>query len=407
MLKKLPVTFFIIMSISIGFLSFSKYENNNILQKKVDFLNEQIREEGFNWQAGITTMSLLDPAARLQRLGGLIPAAGLYPENPEEFAPLSVPDYLDWRDRQGKNWLTAVKSQGSCGSCYIFGVVAVIESIYKIESNKPDMEPDFSEQYLLSCSGAGNCSDGGSSNLVLEYIKYNGFSTETCYPYEARDTPCNPCDNWQRGKIEIQDFGLITHFDEDRPAIFNALQKGPVVGWMKVYDDFYHYISGIYKKVASAKYEGGHIFAIVGYDNTEKYWICKNSWGKGWGEQGYFRIAFGEVGIGMWINRVWGVTYSNHTPVFAPLPDQSVKEGDSLSFKVSANDIDNDPITYSSANLPSGAEIDPVSGIFDWTPDYSQAGIYMVTFTASDDNSNTHLNLQITVINVKKGKKKF
>ena len=45
------------------------------------------------------------------------------------------------------------------------------------------------------------------------------------------------------------------------------------------------------------EYVGGHCVCIIGYDDAQKCWIAKNSWGKGWGEQGFFRIGYGECGI--------------------------------------------------------------------------------------------------------------
>ena len=49
---------------------------------------------------------------------------------------------------------------------------------------------------------------------------------------------------------------------------------------------------------ASGRLEGYHAIAVVGYSETEQCWICKNSWGTGWGEGGWFRIRYGECGIG-------------------------------------------------------------------------------------------------------------
>jgi uncharacterized protein (UPF0297 family) len=51
----------------------------------------------------------------------------------------------------------------------------------------------------------------------------------------------------------------------------------------------YHHVSG--------QEVGLHNVVVVGYSEAEQYWICKNSWGTGWGEQGFFRIAYGEGGI--------------------------------------------------------------------------------------------------------------
>ena len=54
------------------------------------------------------------------------------------------------------------------------------------------------------------------------------------------------------------------------------------------------YESGIYKHV-SGTLLGGHDVVIIGWgiEDGTKYWIAQNSWGKDWGEQGYFRIVEG------------------------------------------------------------------------------------------------------------------
>jgi C1A family cysteine protease len=77
--------------------------------------------------------------------------------------------------------------------------------------------------------------------------------------------------------------------------------KGHVCASFIVYEDFYSYKSGVYKYVTGAKL-GGHCVTIVGYNDNPGYWICKNSWDKGWGEQGFFRIAYGQCGIDSWGN---------------------------------------------------------------------------------------------------------
>lgn len=409
MMKKVLGTLCIVSFILTGFIFFSKYENFDAVREKVNRLNEQILIEGLDWQAGVTSVSLLPPDLQLSRLGGFSPDIDIIIDNSVKYDSLSLPDNIDWREKDGKNWQSSIKNQGSCGSCFIFGPVAAIEALYKIETNQPEINPDFSEQHLLSCANAGNCTIGGWDYKVLNYIESSGFPAESCYPYQAQDTPCNPCEDWEKSRIMISGWSYITSSGENRPAVMNALQTGPVVAWFEVYDDFYYYRTGIYKKVASAKYRGGHIVAMVGYNQSEKYWICKNSWGSDWGEKGYFRIAFGQVGIGLYVKRVWGVTVFNSPPVFDSMADQSVKEGDVLSFTVHAVDAEDDPITYSysSPDLPAGAKLDPDSGLFDWTPTYSDAGVYRVRFSASDGKSKVYLDVQITVVNVKKGKKIF
>lgn len=83
-------------------------------------------------------------------------------------------------------------------------------------------------------------------------------------------------------------------------------------------------------------------------------------------------------------------------PVFDPIADQTVDEGQLLTFTVNATDADSDPITYTAANLPRGAAF--ANREFSWTPDYKQSGDFVVTFTADDGNDGAAmLEVKITV----------
>lgn len=83
---------------------------------------------------------------------------------------------------------------------------------------------------------------------------------------------------------------------------------------------------------------------------------------------------------------------------------QAVDEYRSLTFSVEATDFDDDPLVYSASGLPAGASFDPATRQFSWTPDYTQAGEYTVTFTASDGDRpyslSTTKDVTITVRNV-------
>ncbi|MCJ7728553.1 MAG: putative Ig domain-containing protein, partial [Sedimentisphaerales bacterium] len=88
---------------------------------------------------------------------------------------------------------------------------------------------------------------------------------------------------------------------------------------------------------------------------------------------------------------------NNHTPVLETIGNKSVSENSLLSFTVSATDADGDTLTYSAQNLPSGATF--VGQTFSWTPSYTQAGTYSVTFRASDGKSQDSETITITVSN--------
>ncbi len=75
---------------------------------------------------------------------------------------------------------------------------------------------------------------------------------------------------------------------------------------------------------------------------------------------------------------------TNNPPVITAPGNQAVNEGELLAFAVSATDLDNDPLTFSVQNLPTGANFDAVAGEFTWMPGFAQAGVYAVTFAVSD-----------------------
>ena len=81
----------------------------------------------------------------------------------------------------------------------------------------------------------------------------------------------------------------------------------PVIACFHVYEDFFHYKSGVYTHTVGG-FAGEHCIAIIGYEGGG--WICKNSWGPGWGENGFCRIGFGQCGIDTW--ETYGIELSAH-----------------------------------------------------------------------------------------------
>ncbi len=90
-----------------------------------------------------------------------------------------------------------------------------------------------------------------------------------------------------------------------------------------------------------------------------------------------------------------------NAPIFNQIGSKTVNENQTLQFTVSATDPDGDEINYSASNLPSGAIFNFSSRIFLWTPDFTQAGNYLVVFTATDStNLSTSMTVNINVLNV-------
>jgi len=78
------------------------------------------------------------------------------------------------------------------------------------------------------------------------------------------------------------------------------------------------------------------------------------------------------------------VTDVNQAPDLVDQPDTTIAENQYLTFTLEANDPDNDSIWFASPDLPEGAALNSLTGVFWWTPTYAQSGLYTVTFVATD-----------------------
>jgi hypothetical protein len=96
------------------------------------------------------------------------------------------------------------------------------------------------------------------------------------------------------------------------------------------------------------------------------------------------------------------VVNTNRDPVVAAVADQTIAENTLLTVAPSATDPDGDTLAWSGAQLPGGAAVDAVTGVFAWTPTFAQAGIYAgVTLSASDGNGGEDsTSFAITVMDV-------
>jgi C1A family cysteine protease len=202
------------------------------------------------------------------------------------------PQSIDWRNMNGKNCVTSIKDQKGCGSCVAFGTTATLESMVLIEQDKT---MDLSEAELFFCGGAGDagCGTGWWPENAMPYLLQKGLSEESCFPYQDSDIPCNTCSDRDKQAIKIKKHVAILDVNQRKDYLSNI---GAMIGCFEVYRDFMSYSNGIYSHVAG-EFLGGHCIGIIGYDDNEGCWICKNSWTEGWGESGFFRIAYGECNL--------------------------------------------------------------------------------------------------------------
>lgn len=215
----------------------------------------------------------------------------------EALSGVTAPPSWDWRNYNGANWLSPVRNQSSCGSCWAFAAIGITEAHYNIISGNPDLNLDLSEQELVSCSGAGDCG-GGSSISALDYIKNTGVSDEICFPYTASNSVCSKCADWATRLTSIDNYHYQYYPANSATTKDKLINYGPVVVYMGISSEFGGYWDGdIYRCNDDSSIN--HAVVIVGYNDMGNYWIVRNSWGANWGpdNDGYFKVGYGECDI--------------------------------------------------------------------------------------------------------------
>ncbi|XP_058751050.1 zingipain-2-like [Vicia villosa] len=194
----------------------------------------------------------------------------------------NVPTNFDWRQHGA---VTDVKFQGICGCCWAFTAVAAVEGIVKIKSGKLI---SLSEQQLLDCDyKSRGCTNGHFETAFASIIQTHGILKESDYPYQGVKQTCQINGNIQPA-AQISNYKFVTSNDEKQ--LLQAVAQQPISALIAMGGEFRSYKEGIYS--GSCGKVINHALTIIGYGESEgkKYWLIKNSWGKGWGENGYMRL---------------------------------------------------------------------------------------------------------------------
>jgi hypothetical protein len=308
-------------------------------EQELESIRQAIRNTGATWTAGDNWIMQMAPEDRHVVLGGNLPDFDVLPDGsmlllsikPTAGASLSS---FDWRSQNGSNWMTSVKNQESCGSCAAFASIGSLEAILRITKGDPNLSVDLSEQHLFSCGG-GNCTNGWTLDGAASYLQSYGVPDEACLPYTQSDNNCySTCSDWASRAVKITSWSSVTNSSADTTALKNAISSRPIPCRMAVWQDFYSYSGGVYQ-YTSGTLSGYHFVVLVGWDDAQDCWICKNSWGGTWGESGYFRIKTGQVEIGTYA--VSMVTASSPPPsssVEIRMPSQNYRPGDTFYCNV-------------------------------------------------------------------------
>jgi cathepsin H len=267
------------------------YSNEEVAHRRAIFHDtlaeiNQINSENRGWEAGINEWSDLT-WAEFQARFLMAPQKCSATKGNHVMSGVQADPAIDWRQ---KGVVTAVKNQGSCGSCWAFSTTGAVESAYAIKTGKL---VTVAEQQLVDCAGAfeNEGCRGGLPSQAFQYIMYaGGIQDSGSYAYTGRDGTCK----FNKAKVVISLRDEVNITEKAENELFDAIgAKGPVSVAYQVSSDFRSYKSGVYdsKQCKSGPMDVNHAVLAVGYNSTAAgvpYYIVKNSWGTSFGISGYF-----------------------------------------------------------------------------------------------------------------------
>ncbi|KAF3429884.1 hypothetical protein E2986_09760 [Frieseomelitta varia] len=227
---------------------------------------------------------------------------------------VGIPSKFDWRD---KGVITPVRSQGSCGACWAFSTVEVVESMYAIKNGTLYT---LSVQEMIDCAKNSNFGcEGGDICSLLSWLlasKVQIFQ-EFTYPLVGKTGTCKlgktidktpgikirdfTCDSIRHTivfavkKIKgLTDFSFVDAEDE---LLITLATHGPVAAAVNALS-WQNYLGGVIQYHCDGSFDNlNHAVQIIGYDKSAAipHYIIKNSWGTNFGDKGYMYIGIGSI----------------------------------------------------------------------------------------------------------------
>lgn len=268
---------------------------------QLEEVSQAIKFQNLGWEAGHTGIGHLVAQGSFGGFGLQArykeSSGGRFPRRRAALAfavTAPLPEAIDWRSYQGRDYTTGVHDQGTCGACVAFATNAALEARLKIKMQDPYLSIDLSEAHLFFCGGPNDgCEAGWHPAEALKFCRDNGVCAERDFPYAPNQLSCDEAKRNLQIALRVSKWRRVVASAERKRAI---IDRGPVIAGMRIFADFGWYRSGVYRPT-TADVVGLHAVAVMGYDDRKGCWLIKNSWGTSWGEGGWARVGYGSCGI--------------------------------------------------------------------------------------------------------------
>jgi C1A family cysteine protease len=226
-----------------------------------------------------------------------------------------LPSKYDLRE-QGR--VTPVKNQGNLGTCWAFATLTALES-----SLLPEEQQEFAEDHMTLCNSfSQEQNDGGDYTMSMAYLAawqgpvlaeddpYGDEQTDTSLTAVKHVQEMQVCESGDQQKIKE----AVFKYGGVQTSIYSTLQISDATS------SYYNSDTHAYCYQGSEK--SNHDVVIIGWDDSysrdnfstppqeDGAFICQNSWGTGFGENGVFYISYSDSNIG-----IHNVVYTKVEPV--------------------------------------------------------------------------------------------